>query len=50
MKRNDVLRFIINHKSLYKFFSHFRWFNDFVIKRAKEIIWAESEVRNETCD
>lgn len=38
MKRNDVLRFVINHKSLEKFFSHFRWYNDLVIKRAREII------------
>jgi len=43
MKRNDVLRFIINHRSLYKFFSHFSWFNDLVIKRAQEIIWNISE-------
>lgn len=38
MKRNDILRFIINHRSLEKFFSHFRWYNDLVIKRAREII------------
>lgn len=38
MKRNDVLRFIISHRSLYKFFSHFRWYNNLVIKRAREII------------
>ena len=38
MKRNDVLRFIISHRSFYKFFSHFRWHNNLVIKRAREII------------
>ena len=43
MKRNDVLRFIIKHRRLHKIFSHFRWFNDLVIKRALEIIWGESE-------
>lgn len=31
MKRNNILRFIINHRSLNKFFSH-------LIKRAREII------------
>lgn len=41
MKRNDVLRFIINRRSLNKFFSHFKWYNNLVIKRATEIIWAE---------
>lgn len=43
MKRNDVLRFIVNHRSLDKFFSQFRWFNNLVIKRAKEIIWDITE-------
>ena len=43
MKRNDILRFIIKHRSLDRFFSHFKWFNDLVIKRAKEIIWSISD-------
>ena len=38
MKRNDVLRFIIKHRSLEKFFSHFRWYRNLVKKRAQEII------------
>ena len=43
MKRNDILRFIINHKILYKFFTRFKWFNDLAIKRAREIIWNTNE-------
>lgn len=39
MKRNDVLRFIIKHRGLEKFFSHFRWYKDLVNKRAREIIF-----------
>lgn len=38
MKRNDVLRFIIKHRSLEKFFNHFRWYKNLVRKRAREII------------
>ncbi len=38
MKRNSILKFIIDHKSLDKFFSHFKWYNNLIIKRAREII------------
>ena len=38
MKRNDILRFIISHKNLHKFFISFKWFNALILKRAREII------------
>lgn len=38
MKRNDILRFIIKHRRLDKFFSHFKWYHNLIIKRAREII------------
>ena len=38
MRRNSILRFIIDHRSLDRFFSHFKWYNNLVIKRAREII------------
>ena len=38
MKRNNILRFIINNKHLYKFFMSFEWFRNLCIKRAREII------------
>lgn len=38
MKRNDILRFIVNHKVTYKFFFRFKWFEKLMIKRAREII------------
>lgn len=43
MKRNAVLRFIVNHKSLNKFFMHFRWYNNLLEKKALEIIKVECE-------
>ena len=45
MKRNDILRFIINNKYLYKIFTSFKWFNALIIKRAREIIdnWSSEE-------
>lgn len=38
MKKNDILRFIIRHRKLDKFFEHFKWYNNLVIRRAQEII------------
>lgn len=38
MKRNDVLRFIIKHRKLDKFFGHFKWYRNLIVKRAREII------------
>lgn len=38
MKRNSILKFIIDHRSLDKFFSRFKWYNNLIIKRAREII------------
>ena len=45
MKRNDILRFIINNKYLNKIFSSFKWFNALIMKRAREIIdgWSDVE-------
>ena len=38
MKKNDILRFIINNKYLYKIFTSFKWFNTLIMKRAREIL------------
>ena len=41
MKRNDILRFIINNKYLDRVFTQFKWFNALIVKRAREIIDGE---------
>lgn len=38
MKRNDVLKFIIDHERLDNFFDHFRWYRNLCRKRGEEVI------------
>ena len=35
---NSILRFIIRHKTLYKIFSKYKWYNNLMYEQAQKII------------